>query len=225
MFNSIINSSETLDIKAFIIIILVALALGIVSSLTYRLKTKVSSSFAITLAMLPAIVAVVIMMVNGSIGAGIAVAGAFSLVRFRSIAGNAKEILAVFFTMAIGLILGMGYIAIACIFTAIICVSLLLLNVIGFGKQKETNEKVLRITIPESLNYSDVFNDVFEKYTDECKLVSVKTSNMGSLFKLTYEIRLTDDRLEKEMIDKLRVRNGNLEIAISIKEQVLQTEL
>lgn len=225
MFESIFTSTDTLDVKAFIIIILVSLALGIITSLSHSYKTKASSSFAITLALLPAIVSVVILMVNGNIGAGIAVAGAFSLVRFRSIAGNAKEILSVFFAMAIGLIAGMGYIAFACLFTVVISLALIALNALNFGKAKEDTSKVLRITIPESLDYTGVFEDILDKYTDEHRLVSVKTTNMGSLFRLTYDITMKADVSEKEMIDKLRVRNGNLEIGISMKEPEIQTEL
>lgn len=225
MFESIFNATESLDVMAFLIVIAVSLLLGIIVSITHMYKTKTTSSFAMTLALLPAIVSIIIVMVNGNIGTGIAVAGAFSLVRFRSIAGNAKEILSVFFAMAIGLITGMGYILYAVIFTLIIAGTLLALNAFNFGKTKAPKTKLLRVTIPESLDYSGIFDDIFEKYTKEHVLNSVKTTNMGSLFRLTYEITLKDDASEKEMIDKIRVKNGNLEIGISIKEPDIQTEL
>lgn len=172
----------------------------------------------VTLALLPAVVCVVIMMVNGNIGTGIAVAGAFSLVRFRSIPGNAKEISTIFIAMGAGLIAGVGYLGYAVLFTIIVCAAMIILNVTKFGQMKENNELVLRITIPESLNYIHTFDDIMEKYTAKSELVSVKSTNMGSMFKLQYNIILVDTDKEKEFIDALRTRNGNLEIAISKQE-------
>lgn len=167
-----------------------------------------------TLAILPAVVAVVILMVNGNIGAGVAVAGAFSLVRFRSAPGTAREIGAIFAAMSMGLIMGMGYIGYSALFTVLIGLAMLLYAKLASGDRKDLH-KVLKITIPENLNYSDVFDDIFKKYTKSYKLNQVKTSNMGSLFKLSYEIYLNDSSLEKEFIDNLRTRNGNLEISIA----------
>lgn len=205
-----------LNTTDFIIYIAVALGLGIVIAASYMFKTKTSRSFLATLALLPALVCVVIMMVNGSIGAGVAVAGTFSLVRFRSAPGTAREITAVFLAMATGLICGMGYFVYAGIFTAIICVAMMLLKVTGFGNSKD--EKELHITIPEDLDYEGVFDEIFDKYTSERKLISVKTSDMGSLFRLKYTVTIKNGMSEKDFIDKLRVRNGNLPIAVCVSQ-------
>lgn len=169
--------------------------------------------------MLPAVVCVVIMMVNGNIGTGVAVAGAFSLVRFRSAPGTAKEISFIFIAMGTGLITGMGYLTYAFLFTMVLCGILLLYTRLGFADSKGANaDKILRITIPEDLDYTGVFDDLMEEYTRYREITDVKTSNMGSLFRLTYFIKLKDITKEKEFIDKLRCRNGNLEISISNQE-------
>ncbi|MEE1079433.1 MAG: DUF4956 domain-containing protein [Agathobacter sp.] len=202
----------------FILNILASLGIGFFLSLIYMFKSRYTKSFVITLAMLPAIVAVVIMMVNGNVGAGVAVAGAFSLVRFRSVPGSAKEIGTIFLAMDAGLICGMGYLLYAIIFAGILGLVMLLLNLINLGKNKNCKDKTLRITIPEDLNYEDAFTDIFQQYTGSFDLISVKTTNMGSLFKLNYHISLKDLSKEKEFIDALRCRNGNLEIAIARQE-------
>lgn len=175
-----------------------------------------SRSFLVTLALLPAVVCVVIMMVNGNVGAGVAVAGAFSLVRFRSVPGTAREIATLFLAMAAGLICGMGYLGFALLFSLILGLVMYGLNHFAFPQKHP--QKILRITIPEDLNYSDVFDDIFTSYTSTYNLISVKTSNMGSLFKLQYHVTLKDDTTEKAFIDALRCRNGNLEIALYQQE-------
>lgn len=152
------------------------------------------------------------------LGQGVAVAGAFSLVRFRSVPGSAKEIGTIFLAMGAGLICGMGYLLYAIIFAGILGLVMLLLNLINLGKNKNCKDKTLRITIPEDLNYEDAFTDIFQQYTGSFDLISVKTTNMGSLFKLNYHISLKDLSKEKEFIDALRCRNGNLEIAIARQE-------
>ena len=162
------------------------------------------------------------MMVNGNVGAGVAVAGAFSLVRFRSVAGNARDISAIFLAMTTGLMVGMGYLGYAICFTVILCIAFVVLNVSGFGEEKSAPlEKSLRITVPEDLNYTDSFDDILEEYTTRSELMTVKTTNMGSLFKLAYHITLKENADEKAMIDALRTRNGNLEISISAQEAKL----
>lgn len=175
-----------------------------------------SRSFLVTLALLPAVVCVVIMMVNGNVGAGVAVAGAFSLVRFRSVPGTAREIATLFLAMAAGLICGMGYLGFALLFSLILGLVMYGLNHFAFPQKHP--QKILRITIPEDLNYSDVFDDIFTSYTSTYNLISVKTSNMGSLFKFQYHVTLKDDTTEKAFIDALRCRNGNLEIALYQQE-------
>ena len=202
-----------------------ALLLGLVIAFTYMYNTRYTRSFVITLALLPAIISVIIMMVNGSIGTGIAVAGAFSLVRFRSVPGTAKEICTLFLAMASGLITGTGYIGIAAIFTVVMCAVYLILSKADFGaKRNAAKYKTIRIMVPEDLDYTGIFGDVFSEYTSSCELVQVKTTNMGSMFRLTYDIVLRDPLREKEMIDKIRCRNGNLEINVS-SQATIATEL
>lgn len=227
IFNSIFDSSSTtsISVENFFICFAVALVLGVVLAAGYTVKSRYTKSFAITLAILPAVVCVVIMLVNGNIGAGVAVAGAFSLVRFRSAPGSAKEIVAIFIAMCSGLLVGMGYIAFAVIFTVIMAAILLVLNIVKIWNRKQVpKEKTLRITIPEDLNYTEVFDDIFREFTVSYESVSVKTANMGSMFKLKYNIVLKDVTKEKQFIDELRCRNGNLEIMLSNREET-QNEL
>lgn len=213
------NTATTISVPKFLLCIAVSIAIGIFLSLVYACKTRCTKSFVVTLALLPAVVCVVIMMVNGNVGAGVAVAGAFSLVRFRSVPGSAKEIGTIFLAMGAGLIAGMGYLGYAVLFALILGGIMLLLNITHFGEKKTPDaERVLHITIPEDLNYGDVFDDLFAQYTSDCELTSVKTTNMGSLFKLNYRIILTDVSQEKALIDALRCRNGNLEISIARQE-------
>ena len=184
----------------------VALVLGLVVAKVYQYKTVYSKSFVMSLALLPALIAVVIFLVNGSLGAGVAVMGAFSLIRFRSAPGGAKELVSIF--------LAMGYLVFAGAFTLIMSVAIILLETINFGQMKHSIRQ-LTIVIPESLDYESIFDDIFDKATNHLELASVKTSDMGSLFKLKYIIQLNGKMTEKELMDALRTRNGNLEIAIS----------
>ncbi len=221
MFNSIFDttSSINIDIFSFLICMGVALLLGVFMAKIYAFKTKCTKGFISTLALLPIVVSMVIIMVNGNIGTGVAVAGAFSLVRFRSVPGSAKEIGAIFTAMCTGLTLGMGYVLFAVIFSVIACLFSLILNISNlFGKSVE--RRMLTITIPESLNYINVFEKTFVKYLNRYDLVSSKMTNMGSLFKLRYEIELKDLKDEKKFIDELRIKNGNLEIMISKQDNI-----
>ncbi len=220
IFGSIFNVTDTMNISFadFLICMVVTIVLGVLMAKMYALKTKSTKSFVVTIALLPLAVAMVIIMVNGNIGAGVAVAGAFSLVRFRSVPGTAKEIVAIFTAMCTGLTVGMGYIGFAVIFSVIACLFAYLLNITNFGEEKNNVSRTLQITIPENLNYTNVFDDIFKKFTKEAKLISAKTTNMGSLFKLSYEIELHDVNHEKQFIDELRCRNGNLEIIIGKQE-------
>lgn len=214
MFNSILSvASETqaLEISSFIECTIASLLLGVIIGFIYMYKNNYSKSFVITLALMPAIVQVIIMMVNGNIGTSVAVMGAFSLVRFRSIPGSAREIGSIFMAMAVGLVTGMGYIGVAVIFLLIIGAASILLFTVRFG-EKTTNERELKIIIPENLDYADVFTDLFEKYTKKASLIRVKTTNMGSLYELYYQIELKNNSKEKAMIDEIRCRNGNLNI-------------
>ncbi len=203
----------------FLLCVAVSLVIGLIlCALTLR-KSGCSKSFAVTLAILPAVVCVVIMMVTGNIGAGVAVAGAFSLVRFRSAPGSAREIGTIFVAMGAGLVAGMGYLGYAVLFTLILGCITLLYSVLrlGGGKSAEKN-KTLRITIPEDLDYTGVFDPVLDRYALRHDLKKVKTTNMGSLIKLTYDLTLRDLAQEKAFLDELRCRNGNLEISISRQE-------
>ena len=227
LFTGLFDSAliTVISVPHFLLCIGVSLVLGLILTLGYMYRTRYTKSFAVTLALLPAVVCVVIMMVNGNVGAGVAVAGAFSLVRFRSAPGSAKEIAAIFLAMAAGLIVGMGYIGFAFLFTVILCGMCMLYNRLDFGTKKNAAlYKTLHITIPEDLDYSDVFDDIFKEYTAEHELVRVKTTNMGSMFRLTYAITLRDAALEKEFIDKIRCRNGNHEITVS-KQETATAEL
>ena len=202
-----------------------SLLLGLVIAISYWFGGRASKHLAVSLFVLPVIVQTVIMMVNGNVGAGVAVMGAFSLVRFRSVPGTAKEICALFLAMGAGLIAGMGYLGFAALFAAVMCVAFMAYNRLDLGsKRNAATFKTLTITIPEDLDWSGIFDDIFAEYTTTHDLVRVKSSNMGSLFKLTYTVMLRDVGREKEMIDAIRCRNGNLEIAVS-KQETVGTEL
>ncbi|MDF2486841.1 MAG: hypothetical protein K0R46_3009 [Herbinix sp.] len=209
MLSSILTGTFTMD--TFLICILCSLILGTIIAGIHSYFNSSSKGFVITIALLPAIVQMVIMLVNGNLGTGIAVMGAFSLVRFRSIPGNAKEINSIFLAMAVGLATGTGYVVAAGLFVLIIGGASILYNVTSFGEPRQ-KEKELKITIPESLDYMGNFDDLFTKYTSKSELVKVKTANMGSLYKLDYRIKLKNPEEEKQFIDELRCRNGNLEI-------------
>lgn len=206
----------------FLLCVITALAIGLVMALMYTRSARYTSSFVATLALLPAVVCVVIMMVNGNVGTGVAVAGAFSLVRFRSVPGTAREIGAIFLAMGAGLICGMGYLAYAALFAVLLSAVNLLYSGIGFGaKRKNSLYRTLHITIPEDLDYTGVFDGLLKKYTSSYELTQVKTTNMGSLFRLTYDLTLRRADEEKKLIDELRCRNGNLEITVSKQETVV----
>ena len=208
--------NTTVSYTGFLLPVLAALFLGIVFAMAYMYRARRSRSFIATLAILPAVVCVVIMAVNGNIGAGVAVAGTFSLVRFRSAPGTAKEITAIFIAMAGGLLCGMGFLIYAAIFILIMSFVLVLYSLIGFGEEDNSLRKSLRIAVPENVDYGKEFDEVFSEYTTSHRLISAKTAGMGSVFKLSYDITLKDDSSEKALIDALRCRNGNLEIQMSI---------
>ncbi len=227
LFKGIFDSEYTavISVKDFILCIAVSLIAGLIITLGYMFRTRYTKSFVVTLALLPAVVCVVIMMVNGNVGTGVAVAGAFSLVRFRSVPGTAKEICMLFLAMGAGLITGMGYLAFAVLFALVLTLIFIVYNFFSLGtKRNDRIYKTINITIPEDLDYSDVFTDIFSEYTKSCELIRVKTTNMGSLFRLTYNITLKDPSKEKKLIDEIRCRNGNLEITVS-KQETAAAEL
>ena len=210
--------TQVIGVGDFLLCLGVSLVFGLVMALAYMWKNDHTKSFLVTLALLPAVVCVVIMMVNGNIGAGVAVAGAFSLVRFRSAPGSAKEIVTIFLAMGAGLIAGMGYLGFAALFTVIMSVMFIVYNLLASQTQSKAVNKTVKITIPEDLDYTGVFDDIFAEFTKKSELVKVKTTNMGSMFRLTYDVTLKDATKEKQMIDRIRERNGNLEIMVSKQE-------
>ena len=210
--------TQVIELGDFLLCLGVSLVLGLIMAAAYMWRNEHTKSFLVTLALLPAVVCVVIMMVNGNIGAGVAVAGAFSLVRFRSAPGSAKEIVTIFLAMGAGLIAGMGYLGFAALFTVIMCVMFLIYNAVAGNAKSEDVNKTIKITIPEDLDYTGAFDDIFAEYTKKNELVKVKTTNMGSMFRLTYNVTLRDATKEKQMIDRIRERNGNLEIMVSKQE-------
>ena len=211
IFQALYTDGSAATFPDFILIVLTALALGLAFALLYRKKESCSRGFALALSLLPAVVATVILMVNGNIGTGIAVAGAFSLVRFRSAAGRARDISAIFLVMTAGLACAAGYVAIAVLFSLVASGVMLLLSRVPMSCDRFA---ALHITVPESLHFADAFDDLFDKYTKSRKLVRAKTSNMGSLYKLDYKIEMKDPSAVQEFLDELRCRNGNLEIAV-----------
>ena len=227
LFKGLFDTDLTavISVTDFLLCLGASLVIGILMAFAYMYRTRYTKSFVVTLALLPAVVCVVIMMVNGNVGTGVAVAGAFSLVRFRSVPGTAKEICTLFVAMGAGLIAGMGYLGFALLFTAVMCIMFVLYNRLDFGTKKNAAIfKTFTITIPEDLDYSGIFDDIFSEFTTSHDLVRVKSTNMGSMFKLTYNVMLRDVTREKEMIDKIRCRNGNLEISVS-KQETVGTEL
>lgn len=214
LFTSITNGVFTPE--KYLICAGCALLCGIIAALAASFRSHTTKSFIVSLILLPAIVQTVIMMVNGNVGTGVAVMGAFSLVRFRSVPGKAKDIVSIFLTMTAGLACASGYVGIALLFTVLVSIGMIITVLFPVKSERALD---LRITIPESISFSDAFDDVFAEYTKNHTLVSVKTTNMGSLYRLQYRIELKDSEKMKEFIDTLRCRNGNLEISVSVASQ------
>ena len=215
MFNTIFNSTATgLDIGTMLICAGVGIALGIIIALVHKFTSRCSKDFLITLATLPVLVSVVMIMINGSLGTSIAILGSFSLIRFRSMPGSAKELLSVFFAMAIGLALGMGHVFFAVVFTVIVSVMILIYSKASLFNGGKA-EQILKITIPEDLDYTSAFDDEFKKFTTSHRLIKTKTINMGSLYKISYYVALKSGASEKEFLDAIRVKNCNLQVLLS----------
>ncbi len=198
----------------FLLCCVVSLVLGAIAAGVYMIRHDYSKSFVVTLALLPLIVQVVITLVNGNLGAGIAVMGVFNLVRFRSIPGSAKDIGSVFFAMAIGLATGMGFLTLAVLFTVIVSVANIAYAFSPFGHQAEPT-KTLSVTIPEDLAFDGLFDEALQRFTSFSELVEIRTTNMGSLYQLQYRVRMKRRGEEKQLIDELRCLNGNLKIALT----------
>lgn len=218
MFNTIFDNTATgLSIQTILICAAVALVLGIVIAFTHMKTSRTTKGFAITLATLPLLVMAVMIMINGNLGTSIAILGAFSLIRFRSIQGDAKELLSVFFVMMVGLALGMGHVLFAIVITAIAVAAILFFSYTHF-LEPNTYNRSLKVVIPEDLDYDEVFDEIFAKYTKKAELVKTKTMNMGSLYKLTYNVTLKKGIKEKEFLDAIRVKNCNLKVLLSQPE-------
>ncbi len=212
IFSSIFTGSLTLG--QFMLAIVASMFMGLILSIVFMYRNTYTRSFISALVLIPAVETVVIMLVNDNLGVGLSVAGSFALIRFRSVKGNAKELVAVFIAMTIGIICGTGYVALAAVFTLLLCAVMFALTLTGFGQMSE-NERYLKITIPESLNYDEIFDDVLNEYASSWQLDSIKTLTLGSLFRLDYTLTMKDPSRMKKMIDELRTRNGNLEIMCS----------
>ena len=209
MFNCIIGAEMTVSV--FLICLLSALVLGVLTALVFSFRNRHSSNLPFALVLVPPIVTLVIMMVNGNIGAGLGVAGAFSLIRFRSAPGTARELAGLFTGTAVGLACGMGYVGIAALFFIVVAITVIVLTLLRFGENSRSYRQ-LKITIPENLDYDGLFDDIFERYTTRHELSKVKTTNMGTLYELTYNIYIKDGDVGKDFVDALRCRNGNLNI-------------
>lgn len=219
MFKSILSDAVgTLSITSALECMGVSLILGFVIALVHLKTSKPSKNFAMSLVVLPLLVQVVMMMVNGNLGTSVAILGAFGLVRFRSQPGTSKEIISIFFAMAVGLACGMGHIVFAALVTVLVALILFILSKIKFGEQGE-NERKLKVTIPEDVDYTYVFNEIFEKYTYFTKVEKVKTINMGSMYEITYSIKLKNNINEKDFLDEIRIKNSNLNVLLQKIEE------
>jgi len=208
----------TFDARSVTFAFLTALILGIVISIIYHITAEESGKFTVVIAAMPLLISAVILIVNGNLGTSVAVLGAFGLVRFRSAAGTAWEIAFLFFTMAVGLAVGMGFISLAVIITLIVGTTLLLLDRVGYG-QGSSRQRDLKITIPEDLNYPGIFDDLFLQYTNKAVFRRIKTTNMGTMYELNYRVELRNPSEEKELIDQIRCRNGNLSVVLGLVER------
>jgi hypothetical protein len=217
MLSSIFHAG-TFDVQATAVALTAGLLLGLVISIVYLITSDEPGRFAIVIAAMPLLVTAVIMIVNGNLGTSVAVLGAFGLVRFRSAAGSAWEIVFLFFSMAVGLAVGMGFITLAAIITILVGILLILLEKTDYGNGV-SKQRELKITIPEDLNYSSLFDDLFQRYTKKSEFRRVKTTNMGTMYELDYRVVLRKPEEEKELIDQIRCRNGNLTVIMGLVER------
>lgn len=219
MLDTIISSTtgESFTLTNTLIILGVAIILGVLISIVYIKTNKVyTEAFPLTLIMLPVIISIIILLVGNNVARAFSLAGAFSIIRFRSAPGNPKDLSYVFFTLAVGLALGMGYIGYGVLFTIILCVVMIILAEINFGDTKG-NKLKLKITIPENMNYEDAFNDILDRFTTSWKLVRVKTKEFGALYELSYEV-VMNPGTQKQFMDEVRTRNGNLTVSLTMAE-------
>lgn len=222
MFHSVLqNVGGTLSYQLAVICTGVSLVLGIIIACSYRLTGRCSKNFFVSLVILPVLVQTIIMLVNGNLGTGVAIVGAFSLIRFRSIPGNSREITCVFFSMVTGLATGTGYITYGVFVTIVVVVAMLVFSILPVDR-RERRKQSLKITIYEDLDYTEIFEDVFKEYLKSCEVEMVKTINMGSMYQIIYRIEQKDRKREKEFIDELRCRNGNLNIVCTRVPEMME---
>jgi hypothetical protein len=226
MFESILNAvsntgatGTSISVTTALLTIIISFILGGLISITY-MKTNnkegfYSQNFALTLVIIPTVIAIIVLLIGSNVARAFSLAGAFSIIKFRSAPGDPKDISYVLFTMAAGLASGVGYFGYAVLFTVFLCLLMFILNLFNFGAKK-TSHKILKITIPEDLNYEGVFDDVFAEFTTACNLIKVKTTDLGSLFQLVYTVTMDNKVSQKELLDALRCRNGNLNITLSM---------
>lgn len=212
LFASVYDSGAT--VPAFLGTCALSLALGFGIAWVYRKVSGADGTMGTALTVLPFLVQIVILLVNGNLGAGVAVAGAFSLVRFRSAPGSARDIMAIFLAMTVGLACGMGYCALAALAAVVTCLTFF----VGKRAAKDSGERDIRVTVPENLDYTELFSDLFSVYTSSSQLLRVKTVNMGSLYSLHYRVKLINADREKQLLDAMRCRNGNLEISCGLPD-------
>lgn len=213
MFDSILAATTNITATEYIICSAISLVMGILVAFIHSFKNKYSKSMLLTLVVLPVVVQTIIMLVNGNIGTGIAIMGAFSLIRFRSQPGNSREIASIFLATTVGLAMSMGYVGISAVLVLIVGAAIIICSSLKIGEPGA--DKQLRVTIPENLDYEGLFDDIFDVYTQKCELTRVKTSNMGSLFELTYDVEFKKGVSQKAFIDEIRCRNGNLNIVLN----------
>ncbi len=221
MFEAIFNTTTTstsISLTSALLTIIISFVLGGIISFTYMKSSNkgvYSQNFALTLVLLPTVIAIIILLVGSNVARAFSLAGAFSIIRFRSTAGDPKDIGYVLFTMAAGLACGVGFFGYALLFTIILCLLMIILYYIDFGK-KNTSQKLLKITIPEDLDYEGAFDDIFNEFTTNYVLRKIKTMDLGSLFQLVYVVTMDNGINSKEFLDALRCRNGNLNITLSM---------
>lgn len=217
MLQSILSTTgESFTLINAIVVMISSIILGLVISSVYLFTHRRESTqqgFIITLVMLPIVISVIILLIGNNVARAFSLAGAFSIIRFRSAPGDAKDMSYIFFTLAVGLACGMGYIGYATLITIVLCVLMIILSMTGYGQSKTTHLQ-LKITVPEHLNYQDLFDDVLEDYTTSYRLERVKTREFGALFEVSYRIQLKDKTKQKEFLDLIRCRNGNLNVSL-----------
>lgn len=211
------QATTSQNLYQMMIIILSALVVGMLISLTHIKttdKNTTSESLPITLVILPIIIALIISLIGNNVASAFSLAGAFSIVRFRSEPGDPKDISYIFFAMAGGLACGIGLYLYGIVFTIILCFIMIMLSKTNFGKSKDTI-KTLKILVPEDFDYENAFDDLFLQYTESSTLTRAKTVDLGSLYELSYQVNLKNNVSQKSFIDQIRCKNGNLTVMLT----------